>query len=48
MHPLKRTEKDLSNILKNTAVDIENVFFVEADIKHAIKTANKHAAPGPE
>ena len=23
-------------------------FFAEVDIKHAIKIANKHAAPGPD
>ena len=42
----KNIEKDLNYILKNTTADFENVFFVEVDIKHAIKTANKHAAPG--
>ena len=40
-------EKDLSDILKNATAYTENVFFVEADIKHAIKTAKKHEAPGP-
>ena len=43
----KNIEKDLSDALKIATGDIENVFFVEADIKHAIKTANKDAAPRP-
>ena len=34
-------EKNLTDILKSTAADIENVFFVEADIKHAIKPQTK-------
>ena len=41
-------KKNISNVVKNTTADIENVFFVKADIKHAIKSANKHAAPGPD
>ena len=38
-------DKDLIDILKTTVADIGNVFFVEADIKHATKTANKDAGP---
>ena len=38
-------EKNLIDILKSTAADIGNVFFVEADIKPATKTANKDAGP---
>ena len=34
-------EKNLIDILKSTAADIENVVFVEADIKHAIKPQTK-------
>ena len=34
-------EKNLIDILKSSAADIENVFFVEADIKHAIKPQTK-------
>ena len=41
-------EKNISQVLKNTTADIENVFFVKADIKHAIKSENKHAASGPD
>ena len=49
MHHLKKNiKKNLSDILKNTTADIENVFFVGTDIKHAIKTAYKHAAAGPD
>ena len=49
MHHLKKNiKKNLSDILKNTTGDIENVFFVGTDIKHAIKTAYKHAAAGPD
>ena len=44
----KNMQKDLSDILKNTTAGIGNLFFVEADIKHAIKVANKHAVPGPD
>ena len=37
----------MSDVLKIATADFENVFFVEADIKHAIKTANKDVAPRP-
>ena len=43
-----KIESELNQILNKTQVDIENVFFTDADIKHAIKSANQNAAPGPD
>ena len=42
----KNIRKDLKDILKNTTANMKNVIFVEPDIEHAIRPANKHAAPG--
>ena len=44
----KNIQKDLSDILKNTTANMKNVIFVEPGIEHAIKPANKHAAPGTD
>ena len=40
--------KELYDIIEQTTYSMENVYFAEADIEHAIKNANKNLALGPD